>query len=176
MNYEQGLANQAEAAEQVQKPTRAKPPKLYPQWNPDGTRALDAEGKEAWGTEKMTRPKPPKEPKAAKAPKVPKEPEYQKDDNGEFVLDEAGEKIPVVKVRAAPIRRVPSGEAGIITIDDEQAKKLAGYKGARAQYAKPLRDGQTIGDYLADGGDRGFLRFYVKDGGCSITTPAANAV
>lgn len=139
-----------------------KEPKLYPQWNEDGTPLLDEAGVQVQGTTKMKKPK---------APKPPKEVEYQKDENGEFILDEEGNKIPVKKERAAPVRRVPSTERAIINISDEGMKRIANYKGARAQYAAPLRDGQFLGDYLEAGGDRGFLRFYVRDGAVTITVP-----
>lgn len=173
MSYEAALKEEATPAEAVAKP--GKPLKQYPQWNEDGTRKLNEDGTEAWGPTKMNKPKAPKPPKEPKAPKAPKEPEYQKGEDGEFLLDEEGNKIPVVKVRAAPVRRVPSSEASIITIDEEQAKRIAGYKGARAQYAQPLRDGQTLGDYLHAGGDRGFLRFYIRDGACSVKPPETAA-
>jgi len=139
------------------------PGKTYPQFNEDGTKMLDSEGKEVWGPVKMTKPK--------KAKVV----EYQKDENGNDILDEAGNPIPVKKARGPVVNRVPSQESAVIQVTEEQAVKIAKYTGARGQYAAMLRGGMTIGEYLQEGGDRGFLRFYVKDGACTIdlATPSA---
>ena len=70
----------------------------------------------------------------------------------------------------APVRSriLPSSEESTIHISEEQAEKIAKYKGQRADFAKPLAEGKTIAQYLLDGGDKGFLSFYVRDGACSI--------
>ena len=141
-------------------------PKLYPQWNEDGTPVLDDAGLQVQGPVKMKKPK---------APKAVKEVVYQLDEEGNQLLDEAGNPIPVKPVRAAAVRRLPSHEASTIHISEEQATKIAAYKGARSQYAVIMADGQTIAEYLEAGGDKGFLSFYIRDGACSVEayTPPA---
>lgn len=173
--YEAGLEQEAAEAETPevapvkQRKSRAKTekaPKLYPQWNEDGTPVLDGEGLQVQGETKMKRPK---------APKAPKAVVYQLDEDGNQVLDEQGQPIVVKPVRAAPVRRLPTHEASVIRISDEQAAKIVAYKGARSQYAVIMRDGQTIAEYLEAGGDKGFLSFYLRDGACSVEayTPPA---
>lgn len=175
-DYEGSLAGEAAAVEtpaevpQVkERKARAKTekaPKLYPQWNEDGTPLLDDEGLQVQGETKMKKPK---------APKPAKVIQYQLDEQGNQLLDEAGNPIPVKPVRAAAVRRLPTHEASTIHISEEQAAKIASYKGARSQYAVLLADGQTIAEYLEAGGDKGFLSFYLRDGACSVTpyTPPA---
>lgn len=151
-----------EAPKKTRKPRAKteKAPKLYPQWNEDGSPLLGEDGLQVQGETKM------------KKPKAVKPVEYQLDEEGNFILDEEGNKVPVKKARATPVRRVPSTERAIINIDEEGMKRIANYKGARAQYAAPLRDGQYLGDYLAAGGDRGFLRFYIRDGAVTVSVPS----
>jgi len=169
------------------------PGKTYPQFNEDGTKMLDSEGKEVWGPVKMTKPKKAKvveyqkdengndildeagNPIPVKKVRAKKPVEYQLDEAGNQILDEAGNPIPVKKARGPVVNRVPSQESAVIQVTEEQAVKIAKYTGARGQYAAMLRGGMTIGEYLQEGGDRGFLRFYVKDGACTIdvATPSA---
>ena len=121
----------------IAKKVRApKEPKLYPQWNEDGTPLLDSEGQPVMLETRMKKPK---------APKAPR-------------LDADGN--PITRSRV-----VPSDEATVLHVD---ADKVAKYKGARADNAKALEDGMTLGDFLAAGGDKGFLRFYMRDGAVSI--------
>jgi hypothetical protein len=137
--------------------------KTYPQFNEDGTPLLGEDGQQVWGETKMSKPKKPKKEKVAKVI------EYELNEDGTQKLGEDGQPIPVKKTRAAAVKRVPSNEASVINVDEEQVKKLAKYTGARAQYAAMLKGGQTIAEYLLAGGDKGFLRFYVRDGACTIT-------
>lgn len=108
-----------------------------------------------------------------------KEPEYQKDENGELILGEDGQPLPVVKEKKVrepkldadgnPITRarvLPTHEASTISWDEEKVSK---YKGARAAMAAMRAEGQTIAEYLEAGGDKGFLRFYVRDGAATVT-------
>lgn len=122
-----------------------------------------------------------KAPRAPKEPKAPKLwPQYNED--GSPLLDSEGQpvmletrmkkpkvaKAPRLDAEGNPIkvsRVVPSDEATVLRVD---ADKVAKYKGARADHAKPLEDGMTLGDFLAAGGDKGFLRFYMRDGAVSI--------
>jgi len=175
-DYENGLADEAQAVDtpaEVQ-PTKErkarektpKEPKLYPQWNEDGSPLLNEEGTQVQGPVKMAKPR------KAKPAKVI---EYQLDEQGNQLLDEAGNPIPVKPVRAPAVRRLPTHEASTINISEEQKAKIAAYKGARSQYAVIMADGQTIAEYLEAGGDKGFLSFYLRDGACSVTayTPPA---
>jgi len=175
-DYEAGLEQEASAVdtpaevpqvkERKARTRTEKAPKLYPQWNEDGSPLLNEEGVQVQGEVKMAKPK------KVKAPKVVV---YQLDDEGNQILDEEGNPIPVKPVRAAAVRRLPTHEASTIHIDETQAAKIASYKGARSQYAVLMADGQTIAEYLEAGGDKGFLSFYLRDGACSVTpyTPPA---
>jgi hypothetical protein len=175
-DYEAGLEEQAQAVDTPaevapvkERKARAKTertPKLYPQWNEDGSPLLDDEGVQVQGETKMKKPK---------APKPAKVVVYQLDEEGNQLLDAEGNPIPVKPVRAAAVRRLPTHEASTININEEQAAKIAAYKGARSQYAVLMSDGQTIAEYLEAGGDKGFLSFYLRDGACSVTayTPPA---
>jgi len=139
-----------------------KEPKLYPQFSEvDGSPLLNEDGTPLMGTTKPV--------KLAKAPKPV---EYELNEDGTQKLGEDGNPIVVKKVRAPAVRRVPNNEGAIITISEEQLAKIAAYKGARGDQAKPLQHGQTVGDFYAAGGDKGFLRFYVRDGAVTINSPA----
>ena len=111
----------------------AKEPKLWPQYNEDGSPLLDEAGEPVLGTTRMAKPK------------------VQR-------LDEDGNPI-------ARARVVPSDVEAVLVVN---AAKIAGYKGARADNAKMLEDGMTLGAFLEAGGDKGFLRFYMRDGAVSI--------
>lgn len=75
------------------------------------------------------------------------------------------------KVRAKPVRRLPANPLSIIHVNTE---KVAKYKGARKAFADKLKEGKTIEQYHAAGGDNGFLRFFVNDGAVTFTeVPAA---
>lgn len=114
------------------KAPKVKTPKLYPQWNDDGTPMLDAEGNRVMSETKMAKPKVKREGTGNRA------------------------------------RVLPSNVASTITWNEEKAK---GYKGARAEFCAMRTDGQTIESYLTAGGDKGFLRFYVRDGAATVTEP-----
>jgi hypothetical protein len=143
-----------------------KEPKLYQQFNEDGTPQLNEDGTHVMGETKPV--------KLAKV-RAPKPVVYELNEDGTQKLDEAGNPIVVKATRAPAVRRVPNNEGAIITISEEQATKIAAYKGARGEEAKPLANGQTVGDFYAAGGDKGFLRFYVRDGAVTITSPTEEA-
>ena len=121
----------------VRTPKEPKPPKLYPQWNEDGTPLLDFEGQQVMLETRMKKPK---------APKAPR-------------LDADGNPI------VGHSRVVPTDESTVLIVN---AEKIAKYKGARADNAKMLEDGMTLGAFIEAGGDKGFLRFYMRDGAVSI--------
>lgn len=120
----------------VRAPKEPKAPKLYPQWNEDGSPLLDSEGEQVMLETRMKKPK---------APKAPR-------------LDADGN--PITRSRV-----VPSDLEAVLVVD---AEKIAKYKGARADNAKMLEDGMTLGAFIEAGGDKGFLRFYMRDGAVSI--------
>ena len=120
----------------VRTPKEPKPPKLWPQWNEDGSPLLDSEGQQVMLETRMKKPK---------APKAPR-------------LDADGNPI-------ARSRVVPSDLEAVLQVN---AEKIAKYKGARADNAKMLEDGMTLGAFIEAGGDKGFLRFYMRDGAVSI--------
>lgn len=147
------------------KPTNAKtkPPKPAPEplyiakKDEDGNIVLDEHGQPVMEVYvKPTIQRKPREPKL-----VP-----QLNEDGTPVLGEDGQPVMVAAQRAG--RVVPSSERAVIRVTEEQAAKLAKYGGDRGHYASMLKDGQQIGDYLQAGGDRGFLRFYVRDGACTV--------
>ena len=123
------------------KPREPKAPKLYPQWNEDGSPMLGEDGQQVMAETRMKKPK---------APKAPR-------------LDADGN--PITRSRV-----LPSDDSSTISWVEEKA---AGYKGARAEFCAMRSQGQTIASYLAAGGDKGFLRFYVRDGAAVVTAPAA---
>ena len=123
----------------VRTPKEPKPPKLWPQWNEDGSPLLDSEGQQVMLETRMKKPK---------APKAQR-------------LDADGNPIKVSRV-------VPSDEATVLRVDAEKVEKIAKYKVARADNAKMLEDGMTLGAFIEAGGDKGFLRFYMRDGAVSI--------
>jgi len=144
----------------------AKEPKLWPQYNEDGSPLLDEAGEPVLGTTRMAKPK------VAKL-----YPQYAED--GSPLLDEAGEPVLGTTRMAKPkVQRLdedgnPIARARVVPSDVEavlvvNAAKIAGYKGARADNAKMLEDGMTLGAFLEAGGDKGFLRFYMRDGAVSI--------
>lgn len=94
--------------------------------------------------------------KSGKKPKAPK------------AVKEVDPNAPV-KVRAAPVRRIPANDASVIHVSQEKVDK---YKGQRKQYADFLKEGQTIAEFKAAGGDNGFLRFFVNDGAVTFTEVA----
>lgn len=102
----------------------------------------------------------------------PREPKLvpQLDAEGNPVLGEDGQPVMVPAPKAARAGAViPQSERAVIHVTEEQAAKLKAYKGDRGAYAAAIVDGMQIGDYLLAGGDRGFLRFYVRDGACTVS-------
>ena len=67
-----------------------------------------------------------------------------------------------------PIARARVVPADVDTVLKVDLEKVAKYKGARAEQAVMLEDGMTLGAFLEAGGDKGFLRFYMRDGAVSI--------
>lgn len=114
----------------------AKAPKLYPVWNEDGTPKTNEEtGEQEMSIVRSARPK-----------KV-KPVELDADGN------------PVKKSKAGS--RMPDSDSTIIRVFDKE--KLEKYTGQRRQFCEMIEDGMTISEYLNLGGDRGFLRFYVRE-------------
>jgi hypothetical protein len=159
MTYEAALNQEAAGAETPDAPkggkkSRAKTeavPKSYPQFNEDGTPQLDGEGKQVWGPEKSTH-------KAKKAKKV-KEIEYQKGEDGEFLLDEKGDKIPVPKKARAPkldadgnpIPRQVNVFLGtqVITLTDQALKVSYRPDSKRGTIFASIKDGMTVDEFYA---------------------------
>jgi len=174
-DYEAGLEQEAQAAEtpvvpqkKERKPrtTAPKEPKLYPQWNEDGSPLLDEEGLQVQGETKMKRPKP------------AKVVEYVKDEDGNNVLDEAGQPIPVKKVRAPrldaegnPIPRVTNVFLGSQTLrlTDAGLKTTYQAESKRGKIFASIKDGMTVDQfYEANGGKavaHTFLVWYVTKAG-----------
>jgi len=129
----------ASAAPKERKQKEPKAPKLYPQWNEDGTPLLDAEGNHVHGETKMKKPKAPKQPK----------------------LDENGNPIE----RSAPTRlsenlKLRFTELGAGTTFRAGTKRGDNYAA--------IKEGMTVGEYFEKNGGRGvvatFLLWYIKEG------------
>lgn len=176
MTYAEELGDQAQAVETpAQVPTKKerkprtttpKEPKLYPQWNEDGSPLLNEEGTQVQGEVKMKRPK------------VVKPVEYVKDEEGNLVLDENGQPIPAKKVRAPrldaegnPIPRTTNVFLGSQTLKITDAGREAKYQpeSQRGKIFASITDGMTVDQfYEANGGkavSHTFLVWYVTKAG-----------
>ena len=154
-NYVQEL-NQIVVEEAPTKKVREKRvrAKSYAQYNEDGTRMIDpVSGAGIWGPEPCPN-------KPVKQPKAPKVVEYQKDEDGNDILDEEGNPIPVKKVRAPrldadgnpiPRRSNVFMDSQVITLTDKVPSYRAGTK--RGDIFASIKDGMTVGEfYEANGG------------------------
>ncbi len=177
MTYEAALNQEAAGTENPDAPKGGKKsrtkteaaPKSYPQFNEDGTPLLGEDGQQVWGPEKSTH-------KAKKAKKV-KEVEYQKGEDGEFLLDENGEKIPVPKkVRAPrldadgnPIPRVSNVflDTQVITITELGIKANYRPDSKRGKIFASIKDGQTVAEFYANNEGKAvshtFLVWYLNE-------------
>jgi len=172
MSYENELeeiAIETEATEPTkkvrEKRVRAKKYALY---NEDGTRAINpASGAGLWGDAPC-----PNKPK--KAPKAPKPVEYQKDEDGNDILDEEGNPIPVKKVRAPrldadgnPIPRKSNVflDSQTLMLTDKVPSYRAGTK--RGDIFASIKDGMTVGEFYEKNGGKAaahtFLVWYVNE-------------
>lgn len=166
----QGAETPAEAAPQKKerKPraTAPKEPKLYPQWNEDGTPLLNEEGLQVQGETKM------------KKPKLVKPVEYQLDEEGNQVLDEEGNPIPVKKARVPrvdaegnPIPRVVNTFLGSQTLQITEAGTQTNYRedSKRGQIFASITPGMTVDEFYAANGGKAvshtFLVWYVTKAG-----------
>lgn len=162
------------------KPAKEKKVKLYAQLNEDGTPQLDDEGKPVMGETKPVKPK--KE-------KVVKEPEYARGEDGEFLLDEEGNKIPVRAARTPrlgpdgkPLPRSINnyGENHVLKLTDLGLKTQYRADSKRGQIFASIRDGMTVKEfYEANGGksvSHTFLVWYVNEAKVVEVEPPADQV
>lgn len=127
------------------KPREPKAPKLYPQWNEDGSPMLGEDGQQVMAETRMKKPK---------APKAPR-------------LDADGNPI-----SRAPAVRIP--EEGTIHFTEKGAGTVFKAGTKRGGNYTAITEGMTVKDYFEANGGRGvvatFLIWYRNEGLVEIRT------